>query len=189
MGTQPGLWGVLPLGPTSRILHTFTLLSMEPEAAQGLVGESATAVTYLRGGGGERQRAEGGGRQRPPSSWQRYRSDGCSQISPTLKSCRALQSRALLPQRRHYCISAHVHACTRCFCTRLIRGSKIILICSFFTGGCHGDHCRGRGGHLPVMLRQGVEQGPLVLHARTHTISPPGGLLVSRKLQASLTAS
>lgn len=54
-----------------------------------------------------------------------------------------------------------------------------ISMCSHFTGGCHGDHCSGRLGHLPVMLPQGVEQGPLVLQTRRHRLASEGISLVN----------
>lgn len=71
---------------------------MEPVATQGMMGERATAVTYLQGGG-RRKRSrelEGCARQARTSGWEGYQSDGWSQISPNLRSCLALQSRALL---------------------------------------------------------------------------------------------
>lgn len=95
---------------TSPILHTFTLLSMEPVATQGMMGDRATVVTYLREEG-EGQAGEGCAQQDRTSSWERYQSDGWSQIS--LKSCQALQSNALLltcgaaSEEKTYCITAH----------------------------------------------------------------------------------
>lgn len=45
----------LPVSPSSPpILHTFTLLSMEPVAITAWWGDTATAVTYLQAGGGGR---------------------------------------------------------------------------------------------------------------------------------------
>lgn len=85
---------------------------MEPVATQGMMGDGATVVTYLREEG-EEQAGEGCAQQAPTSSWERYQSDGWSQISPSLKSCQALQSNALLltcgaaSEEKTYCITAH----------------------------------------------------------------------------------
>lgn len=41
----------LPVSPTRPVIfHTFTVRSMEPVAIHGMVGDTATAVTYLQGG-------------------------------------------------------------------------------------------------------------------------------------------
>lgn len=139
---------------------------MEPVATQGMMGERATAVTYLWGRKRSRELKGVHGRLEPAAG-----RDGWSQISPYLKSCQALQSRALVLTFSGDTIAS---VRTLCFCRKLIKGSKRnpnLLICSYFTDGCRGDHCGGRLGHLPVMLRQGVEQGPQVLQTRTRIVS------------------
>lgn len=101
------LLGSLPGGlATSPILHTFTLLSMEPVATQGMMGDRATVVTYLQGEE-EEQAGEGCAQQARTSSWERYQSDGWSQTSPSLnpvrhfKATRCCLPAALLQRRRH----------------------------------------------------------------------------------------
>lgn len=83
---------------TSPILHTFTLLSMEPVATQGMMGDRATVVTYLREEG-EEQAGEECAQQARTSSWERYQSDGSQPESEILSGTSKQRAAAYLQCR------------------------------------------------------------------------------------------
>lgn len=88
---------------------------MEPVATQGMMGDRATVVTYLRE---EEEEQAGEGCAQQVLSWERYPSDGWSQISLSGTS----KQRAAAYLRRRFRGEDILHHCTQCFWATLIKG-------------------------------------------------------------------